>query len=416
MKKLLFTSIVVLSALLAHGQQALSISGLALDSSNTAIANQPVWINKYSNGSFFTQQLVYSDALGYYNYTTFSQASTTFQVMTNDCNGRFYSNSYLATAIDTSFDDTLRIGCQGLPALNCAPNMVKMASSSGLSLSLRDSNSSNPIPNAMLMRYWTFGDGTFSTTYNNANVSHSYSQAGSYTVCMIKNIVDTLTKMVYCEDTVCNAYTVSNSSPPTFCTAYFEVDTMASGGASLVLYNRSTPLHNNTRYATSYAWDFGDGGTSNQAFPTHTYTGAGSYTICLTITSIDSSQNICTNTYCDTLGVDSAGNVLYKNSGAGFTLNVLNPNALGVDEIKRDNTVEVFPNPTNGNVIIKLAQTPNDKVQWVIINSRGQEVLGGVESSHSRNFNINVDPLSNGVYQLKILDGNAVSSCKLMVF
>lgn len=416
MKKLLFISIVVLSVLLAHGQQALYISGLALDSSNTAMANQPVWINKYSNGNFFTQQLTYSDASGYYNYTTLSQASTTFQVMTNDCNGRFYSNNYLATAIDTSFDDTLRIGCQGLPTLNCAPNVSKLSSSSGLNLSLQDSNSSNPIANAVLMRYWTFGDGSFSTTYNNANASHSYSQAGTYSVCVIKNIVDTLSNIVYCEDTLCTSYTVSNAAPPTFCAAYFDLDTMASGGASLVLYNRSTPLHNNTSYATSYAWDFGDGGTSNQPFPSHTYAGAGSYTICLTVTSVDSSQNICANTYCDTLGVDSAGNVLYKNIAAGFTLNVLNPNALGMGEVISDRALEVFPNPSNGNVTVELGFTPKEKVQWMIINASGQEVLAGVESSHSRNFTINVDPLSNGVYQLKILDGNAVSSCKLMVF
>jgi PKD repeat protein len=34
----------------------------------------------------------------------------------------------------------------------------------------------------------------------------------------------------------------------------------------------------------SYAWDFGDGGTSTQADPTHTYAGAGTYTVTLKVT------------------------------------------------------------------------------------------------------------------------------------
>src|SRR5690606_38892645 len=248
-----FTSIVVMSALLAYGQQALSITGVVQDSFNT-VANQPIWINQYSNGSFFTQQLVYSDAFGGYNYTTFAQASTTLQVMTNDCNGNFYSNNYLATPTDTSFEDTLRLGCPGLPPLNCAPGMSKLVSSTGLNLELEDTNWYNSIPNVMTMRYWIFGDGTDYTTYDSLGISHNYAQAGTYSVGMIKNIVDTLHRIIYCEDTVYTSFTVSNTTPPTFCNAYFDVDTMVSGGSSLVLYNRSTPLHNNTHYATSYTW------------------------------------------------------------------------------------------------------------------------------------------------------------------
>lgn len=43
----------------------------------------------------------------------------------------------------------------------------------------------------------------------------------------------------------------------------------------------------------SWAWTFGDGGTSNQQNPSHTYTNAGTYTVSLTVTDITN----CTNTY-----------------------------------------------------------------------------------------------------------------------
>ncbi|MBK8564574.1 MAG: PKD domain-containing protein [Saprospiraceae bacterium] len=42
---------------------------------------------------------------------------------------------------------------------------------------------------------------------------------------------------------------------------------------------------NNSQDATSYAWDFGDGGTSAEANPSHTYAASGIYTVSLTATN-----------------------------------------------------------------------------------------------------------------------------------
>ena len=44
-------------------------------------------------------------------------------------------------------------------------------------------------------------------------------------------------------------------------------------------------LTNESSFATSYLWDFGDGTTSIEANPTHTYAGNGTYTIALTVTN-----------------------------------------------------------------------------------------------------------------------------------
>jgi len=53
---------------------------------------------------------------------------------------------------------------------------------------------------------------------------------------------------------------------------------------------------NNSTNATSYSWAFGDGGTSTESAPAHTYTAAGSYTVTLTAKNGDevntSSQTI----------------------------------------------------------------------------------------------------------------------------
>ncbi len=54
------------------------------------------------------------------------------------------------------------------------------------------------------------------------------------------------------------------------------------------LYNKS---------AISYNWDFGDGSQSNIAQPQHTYTKAGRYNVCLTVTG----SNGCTGTSCNVI-------------------------------------------------------------------------------------------------------------------
>jgi PKD repeat protein len=45
--------------------------------------------------------------------------------------------------------------------------------------------------------------------------------------------------------------------------------------------------------ALTYSWDFGDGGTSTQKFPQHTYSADGTYNVCLIVTNSCGSDTIC---------------------------------------------------------------------------------------------------------------------------
>ena len=61
-----------------------------------------------------------------------------------------------------------------------------------------------------------------------------------------------------------------------------------------------------TNYSVSYLWDFGDGNTSTQQNPSHTYSN-GLYTPCLTVTYFDSVIiNSCTSIYCDSILIGNA--------------------------------------------------------------------------------------------------------------
>ena len=76
----------------------------------------------------------------------------------------------------------------------------------------------------------------------------------------------------------------------------------------------------------TYAWDFGDGTTSTDEAPTHTYTAAGNYTLTLSITDVNGCVSISTQNVCVTpaliVAVDNDGNVCSGEVSAVVTATV----------------------------------------------------------------------------------------------
>ncbi|MGZ4676491.1 MAG: CBM96 family carbohydrate-binding protein [Acidimicrobiia bacterium] len=115
---------------------------------------------------------------------------------------------------------------------------------------------------------WDFGDGT---TSNLANPSHTYAAAGSYTVSLtVSNSKGSDTS------TQTNLVTVTDQTPLAGFTA-----TPTSGQYPLSVSFTDTSV----KHPTSWAWDFGDGATSTQQSPSHTYTAPGDYAVSLTVTN-----------------------------------------------------------------------------------------------------------------------------------
>src|SRR5258706_783950 len=114
--------------------------------------------------------------------------------------------------------------------------------------------------------FWTFGDGN---TSNQQNPTHTYPAPGYY------NVTLSITDNNGCSHTTMLANAV-----------YF-----APFGASYIgipqgtTYPLPVDFFANSVGATGWFWDFGDGGTSTQENPTHTYLVSGNYTVTLTITN-----------------------------------------------------------------------------------------------------------------------------------
>lgn len=110
---------------------------------------------------------------------------------------------------------------------------------------------------------WTFPGGTPSSS-TEQNPTVVYNTPGSYTVTM----------------TATNS-AGSNTSTQT---NYITVQPNTTATYTFATTGNTTAFTNTSSNATSYAWNFGDGGTSTTANPSHTYAGEGTYTVVLTAT------------------------------------------------------------------------------------------------------------------------------------
>jgi len=137
-------------------------------------------------------------------------------------------------------------------------------------------NTTVPLHNTDSIR-WTFGDGTAS---NQLNPNHTYAQAGTYTVCLRVQQRDSLGVLLNCVSEICHQVVVT---PGTTCTLianfYASQDTTSGSINTFHFINTSAPLN----AYDSVRWTFGDGTSSNQLNPNHTYAQAGTYTVCLRV-------------------------------------------------------------------------------------------------------------------------------------
>lgn len=268
------------------------------------------------------------------------------------------------------------------------------------------------VPNGEVIYEWSFGDGILSF---DRNPVHSYVSNGTYNVCLVQIVRDSSTLVNYCTDTICKNVVVNYIEPQ--CTARYVVDTANSYNGNIVLWNSSEPNSLDTLNSVYQRWYFGDGDSSDLAFPTHYYTDEGMYEVCLTIWSYDSVNNLCTGSYCDSVGADAEGKLLYKSDGNGFTINVMDPYRIGQLEYNKP-IVKIYPNPACNWVNISGVQVFENQMQWSLVTVSGQEVKKGMLLNDGfMEQKIDIKDLQEGVYIVRI-EGNSrfpVSCYKLSV-
>lgn len=151
-------------------------------------------------------------------------------------------------------------------------------------------------------------------------------------------------------------------------------------------------LYNGSLYADSFTWNFGDGTTSNEPNPLHTYTSVGNKTITLTASS-------------------SCGS---NTTSQTFTITVV-----GIEDNHQPALqAALVPNPNNGyfNVLLEGIKTPQT-ASITLLDIAGKQIanMSAVLNENTTSIPISIDPANTGLYFLRIETQQGVAVLRAVV-
>ncbi len=368
-------------------------------------------------------------------------SSSTLQNPIVNYNG---AGSYDVTLIATNSGGSDTIVKPGFVLISSAPPVADFSYNSfGLSY-----NFFNQTPDANSFK-WNFGDGGTST---DKNPHHDYTQNGSYTVQMIAfngcgsdtfllgvNVVGTPPSAFFgsnvtngCLPLIVNFIdksvggasswlwnfpggdpTTSTDQNPTvvYNTAgTFPVNLIASNSfgsdTSIVLgyivvkgvpnaqfsytsLGNLVKFTNSSTGGTIYLWNFGDGMTSNEENPNHSYSTAGKYTVTLTVT----------------------------NECGSFTFTQTVDVKVSVNEIGFIEGLNIFPNPNRGVFNISIKSKQQAEVEIKVVDMIGRELMKSVLTINEgiNNNEINLNHATAGQYLVIIKSDTHLAVEKIII-
>ena len=144
---------------------------------------------------------------------------------------------------------------------------------------------------------WSFGDGTYSYDYN---ATHVYATSGLYKVCLIVQKDNT------CQRDTCGYVQVQALAPTCNLEAYFAWHTDSIHQNKVYFQNLSSHFE----AQDSIRWTFGDGSTSLDINPSHTYALPGIYNVCIRVKKNSAAgTTFCVKEICKQIEVRSACNL-----------------------------------------------------------------------------------------------------------
>ncbi len=262
---------------------------------------------------------------------------------------QFPGNYLVCLSVSSPCGNTQR--CE-MVAAGCTPPQAGFGfTADNLAISFQDASSAGAV--AWL---WDFGDGSGSTQ---ANPQHTYNQPGSYEVC--------LTVSNLCGSTQsCTTITASCAVP--------EAGFSISRQGLLIFFSDIS-----TNDPDTWFWDFGDGATSTQANPSHTYEAPGVFEACLVVSNSCGSDTICQEVETMTTGLGG-------------------PPAGGL-------RLSIYPNPSSGPAQLLVEAPNNGAYHWELFNSLGQRAAAG-KGQAGQSLPLDLTPYGSGVYWVRVRMGS----------
>jgi PKD repeat protein len=259
---------------------------------------------------------------------------------------RLFVNNMLCSAADSGY---IYVGNPGFGFINCMASFGFNQSPDDPMTFTFTNQSTGEIAGAV----WNFGDGTSSTEMN---PTHTFQEQGTYVVSLYSNTVDS------CFDNTYILLTVApNVAYPQDCQANFQA--LMNGNTTNFMDMSETQQGD---LITSWFWDFGDGTTSTEINPVHTYPDAGNYLATLTINTLLG----CSSTY-QAMAMLQAGNLgpgsnlfIYTNIGTATTDKLLSG-------------ITIQPNPVSDKLRISLGDFPAaNQLSYEIMSAAGVRLSG----------------------------------------
>ncbi|NVK63460.1 MAG: PKD domain-containing protein [Flavobacteriales bacterium] len=216
----------------------------------------------------------------------------------------------------------------------------------------------------------------------------------------------------------------------------------------------------------AWSWDFGDGNTSTQQNPTHTYATGGTYTVCLIATSACDADTVCTtvtvsdcvsptSSFTETLssngvvdftststsngtttfawdfgdgGTSTDENPSYTytangtytvcltvtdSCGIDTTCNTINVNTIGLDENSLVDQLEIYPVPAYESMTISHL-TSGENVKIELLNNLGQ-VVKVMQSEGLETVELDVRSIVDGYYHLRVSNAHITGTRAVLI-
>jgi PKD repeat protein len=212
---------------------------------------------------------------------------------------------------------------------------------------------------------WDFGDGSALAQSQYTTYLHTYATAGVYNI--------TLTAIV-CNDTSRYTQTICVGSP-----SFAPLFSYQTNSLTATFINQSTGV---TQNQGTFSWNFGDGATSVEQNPMHTYTQSGSYTVEL-------QAIVCEDT------------LVYRQTvvvvATGIEASPLTPPKEG--EIQ-EGEIRVLPNPANEQISINSVKPLSGT--FVLYDVLGKEVARQVLLANGTS--VKTQHLPSGIYLYQIIN------------
>lgn len=287
---------------------------------------------------------------------------------------------------------------------------------------------------------WDFGDGNSSTQ---TNPNHTYATPGTYVFC--------ITAFNDCgSDSTCQSITVDCPLP---------LSSFFANENNLEVTFTSFSSNSNSAF-----WDFGDGNTSTQTNPVHTYAAPGTYNVCLTDQNTCGSDFTCQNVtvVCPlpqssftstTVSLTAQFTPTATNTtsylwdfGDGNTSTQIAPThnytasgvyqgcltatsqcgsdvfcdsitviGVGVEEIGASNSIALFPNPTDGEITLQLPEsTPINTIRIYSVHGKLIKELPGI-SGKQQSVQLSLEGYPAGTYIIHVLTNDDTFVSRLVL-